>query len=191
MTLKRVLIGIGIAAIVLSIVSFAVLNVNTMGEETFSFESTYQGDEVTLKATIWENDEAEYAVLICPGYSCDRQKWRPLANLFTSNGMTVMSFDYSGQGGSYGTIGFDNAKTDDIAVEIADAIEVLHDRTGIDYDHIILVGHSMGGRSILRLLQDYNNPDAVTTVTKRNIENVILIAPEVNYFANAQASLFA
>ncbi|MCD7823423.1 MAG: alpha/beta hydrolase [Oscillospiraceae bacterium] len=191
MTRKRVLIGIGIAAILISIVSFVILNRNTTGEKTFSFQSTYQGDEVTLKATIWEDEEAEYAVLICPGYSCDRQKWRPIANLFTSNGMTVMSFDYSGQGGSGGTIGFDNAKTDDIAVEIADAIEVLHERTGIDYDHIILVGHSMGGRSILRLLQDYNNPDAVTTVTKRNIENVILIAPEVNYFANAQASLFA
>ncbi|MCD8107600.1 MAG: alpha/beta hydrolase [Oscillospiraceae bacterium] len=189
--IKRVLIGIGIAAIVISIVSFTILNWNTMGEETFSFTSTYQGDEVTLKATIWEEEDAEYAVLICPGYSCDRQKWRPLANLFTSNGMTVMSFDYSGQGGSNGTIGFDNAKTDDIAVEIADAIEVLHERTGIDYDHIILVGHSMGGRSILRLLQDYNNPEAETTVTKRNIENVILIAPEVNYYANAQASLFA
>ena len=36
--------------------------------------------------------------------------------------------------------------------------------------------------------QKYN---AITTVIKREIGNVILISPEVNYNYNAQASLFA
>ncbi|MCQ2540569.1 MAG: lysophospholipase [Acetatifactor sp.] len=112
-------------------------------------------------------------------------------NLFAVNGYAVMSFDYSGQGASSGTIGFDNAKTDAIPVQIADAVEELHRLSGIDYDHIILVGHSMGGRSILRLLYDYNSPDAQTTVEPRQVRAAILLSPEVNYEFNAQASLFA
>jgi len=105
--------------------------------------------------------------------------------------MTVMTFDYSGQGASTGTIGFDNAKTDCIPLEIHDAAVELHNRTGISYERIILVGHSMGGRSILRLLQDFNNEAAITDTTPLDIKNVILISSEVNYHKNTQASLFA
>lgn len=168
-----------------------ILDIPTLGMKTISFPSTYKEKDVVLKASYLEVEDAEYAVLICPGYSCDRQKWRPMADLFAKNGFTVMSFDYSGQGASSGTIGFDNAKTDAIPVQIDDAIEKLHEMSGIDYSHIILVGHSMGGRSILRLLYDYNEEEADTTVTRRNIPAVILLSPEVNYNFNAQASLFA
>ncbi len=188
---KKVAVCIGIVAIIISVISFSVLNADTSNGESFYFSSTYGDDEVSLGATIWQQEDAEYAVLICPGYSCDRQKWKAMAGVFTANGMTVMTFDYSGQGGSSDTIGFDNAKTDNIPAEIYDAIEVLHEKSGIDYDHIILVGHSMGGRSVLRLIQDYNNPDAETIVTKQEIANVILIAPNVTYLGSTQGSLFA
>lgn len=192
MRLRKETMGIlGFVCIIISFVLLFVLSMPTISGESVRFSSTYKDSPVTLKGTYWEADDAEYAVLICPGYSCDRQKWRPFADLFVANGCTTMTFDYSGQGGSSGTIGFDNAKTDAIPVQISDAIEVLHDKSGVDYDHIILVGHSMGGRSILRLLYDYNAPDAITTVIKREISNVILISPEVNYNYNAQASLFA
>ncbi len=175
----------------LSFVSLFSLSVPTMNEKTFSFESTYGEKDVSLQASMWEVKDSEYAVLICPGYSCDRQKWRPMADLFVENGYTTMTFDYSGQGASNGTIGFDNAKTDNIPVEIDDAIEVLHSKANVDYSKIILVGHSMGGRSILRLLYDYNEPIAETKVVKKEIANVILMSPEVNYLHNTQASLFA
>lgn len=184
----------GIAGLVCIIISFILaftLNIPTMQEKTITFDSTYGDDAVILKGSYWEVDGAEYAVLICPGYSCDRQKWRPMADLFVRNGYTTMSFDYSGQGASAGNIGFDNAKTDNIPVEIDDAAEVLHELSGIDYEHIILVGHSMGGRSILRLMYDYNDPAAQTTVEYKPISNIILMSAEVNYNFNAQASLFA
>ena len=128
-------------------------------------------------------DGADYAVLICPGYSCDRQKWRPFADLFVKNGITTMVFDYSGQGASYGSIGFDNAKTDHVPTQIHDALTELHTRSGIDYDHIILLGHSMGGRAILKML----------TVESLDlpVANIILLSPEVDYVYSAQASLFA
>jgi len=182
---------VGLAAIVLSFLIFFYMNLPTMGGEVFTFPSTYKTREVTLQGTRWKVEGSEYAVLICPGYSCDRQKWRPFADLFVTNGYTTMVFDYAGQGASSSVIGFDNAKTDAIPVEIDDAIEVLHEWSGIDYDHIILMGHSMGGRAILRLLHDYNDPSAETTVSKKPVGAAIMFAPEVNYSFNAQASLFA
>ena len=181
----------GILCILLSFICMVILNMPTIHEKSFSFPSHYGDKPVSLEASLWEVSDAEYAVLICPGYSCDRQKWRPFADLFVSNGYTTMSFDYSGQGASSGTIGFDNAKTDKIPMLIDDAIAELCQITGLDARHVILVGHSMGGRAILRLLDDYNNPAALTTVEKKEIGNAILLSPEVNYEFNAQASLFA
>ncbi len=170
---------------------FILLNLPTFHEEVFTFDSDYKGKPVVLEASYYEAPDAEYAVLICPGYSCDRQKWRPMANLFVEDGLSVMTFDYAGQGASKGTIGFDNAKTDAIPKEIDDAAAMLHEISGIDYDHMILMGHSMGGRAILRLLYDYNDPTAETEVTPKDINSVILFSPEVNYEFSAQASLFA
>ena len=188
---KLLIIIAGLLLIVMAFSSFAFLGVPTLHEKELKIQTTYKDRDVTMKASLWEVENSEYAVLICPGYSCDRRKWRPFSNLFVSNGLTTMTIDYAGQGESTSTIGFDNAKTDNIPVEINDALHTLHEETGIDYDHIILMGHSMGGRSILRLLQDFNNKDAETTVEKVDIKNVILFSPGINFAQNAQASLFA
>lgn len=102
-----------------------------------------------------------------------------------------MTFDYSGQGNSFGKIGFDNAKTDEIPKEIDDALTYLHEISSIDYESIILMGHSMGGRAILRLMHDYRIEGADTKASHKGIKNIILFSPEVNYKHNPQASLFA
>ncbi len=181
----------GLVSILFSSVLIFLCSFHTLGGRTLHFNSTYKNDEVSLSATYYEKKDAKYAVLICPGYSCDRAKWRPMANIFLANNMSVMTFDYSGQGNSFGRIGFDNAKTDEIPKEIDDALIYLHNISSIDYENIILMGHSMGGRSILRLMYDYNIEGAETRVTKKNIKNIILFSPEVNYKHSAQASLFA
>ncbi|MBQ0001449.1 MAG: alpha/beta fold hydrolase [Clostridiales bacterium] len=188
---KKEKIFLGAMAMAAAFALFFYLNLPTMKETVIRFPSTYKEKDVTLEASAWKVPDAEYAVLICPGFSCDRQKWRPFANLFVSNGYTTMVVDYAGQGASSSAIGFDNAKTDAIPVEIDDAVEQLHRWSGIAYDHIVLMSHSMGGRAVLRLLHDYNDPNAETTVQKKEIRNVILFSPEVNYSFNAQASLFA
>lgn len=188
---KKQKIGFGVIVMFVSYLIFFYLNVPTRKEIRIRFPSTYKEKSVTMEASAWRVPDSEYAVLICPGFSCDRQKWRPFADLFVSNGYTTMVIDYAGQGAASSSIGFDNAKTDAIPVEIDDAIEKLHQWAGIDYDHIILMSHSMGGRAVLRLLHDYNDPKAETTVQKKDIRNVILFSPEVNYSFNAQASLFA
>ena len=181
----------GLFSMLLSLVFAICCTYSSFNGREISFSSTYKEDKVTLSGTYYERQNAEYAVLICPGYSCDRAKWRPMANIFLQNNMSVMTFDYSGQGGSYGRIGFDNAKTDEIPKEIDDALSYLHDVSSIAYDHIVLMGHSMGGRAILRLFYDYNIESADTTLQKKNVQNAILFSPEVNYAHNAQASLFA
>ena len=188
---KKILLILGVVLIAAALVMDIVLTVPTTKEKVLSFDSTYKGKEVTLKASYFEVEGAEYGAVICPGYSCDRQKVRTLASLFVENGISVMSFDYAGQGESNKTIGFDNAKTDAISEEIADAVEAFKQVSGIDYQKTILIGHSMGGRSILRLLYDYNDPNADTRIEKQDIGYAILMAPEVNYNFNAQASLFA
>lgn len=109
-------IAIGLCLMLAAVAGLLYLNRYTMDETVITFASTYQDKPATLEATLWQTGNAEYAALICPGYSCDRQKWRPLANMLRAAGLTVMSFDYSGQGASSGTIGFDNAKTDAIPV---------------------------------------------------------------------------
>ncbi len=181
---------IGVICLALSFAMLFVLSLPTLGGKDVSFASTYKESPVTLKGTYWDAG-GEYAVLICPGYSCDRQKWRPMADVFVASGFSTLAFDYSGQGASSGTIGFDNAKTDAIPVQIDAAIEELHTLSGVPYENIILMGHSMGGRSIIRLLDDYNDPNAETSLAPREIGNAILFSPEVNYHFNAQASLFA
>lgn len=188
---KTLSLILGFILIITSFSAFAFLNVPTNHEQKFKFQSSYGEKRVTMTASLWNVEDSDYAVLICPGYSCDRRKWRPFSNLFVENGFTTMTIDYAGQGASTSTIGFDNAKTDSIPVEIDDALQVLHEKTGIDYEHIILMGHSMGGRSILRLIQDYNNEKAETKVEKKEIRNVILFSPGINYAENVQASLFA
>ncbi len=188
---KLILLISGLVSVFLSTILIFLCSFHTLTGRIVYFDSTYKDDEVSLSGTYFEKKDAKYAVLICPGYSCDRAKWRPMANIFLANNMSVMTFDYSGQGNSFGRIGFDNAKTDEIPKEIDDALTYLHDISSIDYENIILMGHSMGGRSILRLLYDYNVEGANTTVSKKNIKNVILFSPEVNYQHSAQASLFA
>lgn len=190
--MKKTLKTISFILIVFSFL-FSVSIIWTLrNKEDIEFTSVYKETPVTLKATYYKvNKPYEYAVLIAPGYSCDRAKWKPIAKSFVENGLPTMLFDYSGQGGSYGVIGFDNAKTDAIPKQIDTAIEKLMELSGVDEKHIILVGHSMGGRAILRLLYDYNRADAQTLTNYKDIRNVILMSPEVNYHYNAQASLFA
>ena len=186
-----ILLIVGLCSMLFSFTLILTCSFSTLGGRNVYFSSTYKEDEVTLNGTYYEKKGAEYAVLICPGYSCDRAKWRPVADIFLTNNMSVMTFDYSGQGNSFGRIGFDNAKTDEIPKEIDDALGYLHTVSGISYENIILMGHSMGGRAILRLMYDYHIEGADTKVTKKNVKNVILFSPEVNYKRNAQASLFA
>ena len=115
---KIAFIVIGIVLIIASFAVFAFLNSPTTHEREIKIPTTYGQKNVVMEASIWDVEDAEYGIVICPGYSCDRRKWRPFSDLFVSNGYTTMTIDYAGQGASTSTIGFDNAKTDSIPVEV-------------------------------------------------------------------------
>lgn len=174
---------IGIMLMVISLIGIIVINIPTSKEEVIRFDSTYEGRTTNLEASYYAVDNSDYAALICPGFSCDRQKLRTIADQFVSDGVTAMTFDYSGQGASDGVIGFNNAKTNHIPTEINDALQLLHEKSGVPYNHIILVGHSMGGRSILKLF--------TLDIYKESVGAAMLIAPEVDYVFSLQSSLFA
>lgn len=188
--MKKILRYTGLLLMAIAMCMSLYMSYPTLKGESISFVSSYKDKDVDIKGTYYESQNG-YVVVVCPGYSCDRTKWRPVADMFKKDGYGVLLFDYSGQGASSGMIGFDNAKTDDIPCQIDDAIQYVHKTYDVEYQKIILLGHSMGGRAILRLLYDYNNPAAVTKLTKKDIPLAVLLSPEVNYNYNAQASLFA
>ena len=134
---KLLTIIFGVVSLIVSFVFATILNAPTFKEKTYKINSTYNDKEVTLRATYYEKENATKGVLICPGYSCDKQKWRPFSNLFVKNGFSTFVFDYAGQGGLSKTIGFDNAKTDAIPKEIDDALTYFHNVSNIDYENII------------------------------------------------------
>lgn len=189
--MKKILLTLGAGLLMAAMLMGMLIVAPLKNEKRITFESSYKGRQVMLCGGYFEVPNAEYGVVLCPGYSCDRQKMNATAALFVKNGFSVFSFDYAGQGESGGTIGFDNAKTDAIAQEIADAMDAFHELSGISYEKTVLFGHSMGGRSILRLLYDCSNPEAVTNIVKRPVGYAILSSPDVNYHFNAQASLFS
>ena len=83
---KLLTIIFGVVSLIVSFVFATILNAPTFKEKTYKIDSTYNDKEVTLRATYYEKENATKGVLICPGYSCDRQKWRPFSNLFVKNG---------------------------------------------------------------------------------------------------------
>ena len=82
---------------------------------------------------------------------------QPLANLFVKNGISAMTFDYSG----HGSVGFDNATNGQIVKEIKLAIDKPIEISNIKVDKLILLGHSMGACAIL---EAYTNDDHPLTV---------------------------
>ena len=174
---NKILLIVGCLLLFISLVSLFVVGLPTVNGKTVNFTV---GDNI-LKAKYYPVQNSEQAILLCGGFSSDQQMMRPLANLFVQNGISAMTFDYSGHGSSFGTVGFDNATNGQIANEISFAINKLSTLTGLPQENIILLGHSMGGRSILELY---------TTANKPLCKEVILLSPQINYDNNTQSTAF-
>ena len=173
------LLVIGIALLLCSLAVLFCVGMPTMQGERISFSV----DETSLHATYYSVEGSQQAVLLCGGFSSDQQMLRPLANLFVKSGISAMTFDYSGHGRSFGTVGFDNATNGQIAKEISSAMEKLCDLSKLEEPskNLIMVGHSMGGRSILELFSGK---------TKPSCKEIILLSPQINYDNNTQSTAF-
>ncbi|TFF96380.1 MAG: alpha/beta fold hydrolase, partial [Promethearchaeota archaeon] len=116
-------------------------------------------------------------IIILEGFSTDQMAMKSINSEFSRLGFHTFSFDFSGQGKSGGTLGFDNAATDRLAIQVLTAKEEFKLLSGLNDSQIILLGHSMGARVALQS----------ATIDANNVSGLILIGVQVNLIPNVQA----
>ncbi len=80
------------------------------------------------------------ALIFVHGWSCDRSYWREQMSVFARD-YRVVAVDLGGHGAS-------PANRDDWSIE-SFGQDVAAVAAGVDADHVVLIGHSMGGRVVL------------------------------------------
>jgi fermentation-respiration switch protein FrsA (DUF1100 family) len=118
-------------------------------------------------------------VLLLEGFGSDQIMMKGIAAEFAKLGFYVFSFDYSGHGSSMGTIGFDNAQTDTLALEVLEAKNQFLTRSGLDGSEILFLGHSLGSRVAVQ-----------AAVIDSNVAGLILLGTQINLDTNTQAEFF-
>lgn len=122
----------------------------------------------------------DHVVLIGHGFSSDSAYTHRVRSIIQSQNYSVMTFDFTGHGNSGGQVYFDNSRTERLANDVGSAIDFLVEG-GFDSEKIILVGHSMGARSMLQYASREDSP---------KLGGLIMVGPEVNLNPNKQASFF-
>jgi pimeloyl-ACP methyl ester carboxylesterase len=121
------------------------------GVEEVTFENEDAG--ITLAGTLTrpEGEGPHPAVVLISGSGpqdrnsevFNHKLFHVLADHLTRHGIAVLRSDERGVGDSEGT--FDDATSEDFAGDVAAAVRVLKDRSGIDSDAVGLIGMSEGG----------------------------------------------
>ena len=91
----------------------------------------------------------------------------------------MFTFDYSGHGRSQGTIGFDNAQTDTLALQVLAARAKFSALSGLTGSEIILMGHSLGSRVAIQ-----------SAIMDSNVAGLILLGTQINLDTNTQSEFF-
>ena len=121
-----------------------------------------------------------YGVLLLEGFGSDQIALRPAANIFRRTGAHILSFDFSGHGRSPGALGFDNAATDRLAMQVIAAKEVLKSLSGLQEEQILYFGHSLGARVALQ----------AATLDPAPPNTLVLLGTQVNLGTNLQSEFF-
>ena len=110
--------------------------------------------DVSLSGTVWAPDQevaTPGVVLVGGSGPADRSNggyFHALRDRLVAAGVTVLAFDKRGVGGSSGA--WASARVDDLAADVAAAVEALRAQPGVDRDAVGLFGHSEGGWVALR-----------------------------------------
>jgi uncharacterized protein len=110
--------------------------------------------EVRLSGTVWapgRQAPTPGVVLVGGSGPADRTNggyFDAVRDRLVAAGVTVLAFDKRGVGGSTGA--WASARVDDLAADVAGAVEVLRAHPGVDRDAVGLFGHSEGGWVALR-----------------------------------------
>lgn len=117
-------------------------------EQHVQIQSSHVQLAATLHLPVNQQQEGKYPlVIICHGFVGNRigvnRLFVKAAREFSSHGLAVLRFDYEGCGespGEYGSYEFGR-----FIQQTKDVIDYGTNIPGVDKDHIILLGHSLGG----------------------------------------------
>ncbi len=118
-------------------------------------------------------------ILLLEGFGADQFMMKGIAHEFHKLGFHVLSFDYSGHGLSSGSIGFDNAQTDKLALQVLEARAQFMMISGLVGSQILLMGHSLGSRVAIQ-----------STLLDSDVAGLILLGTQINLDTNTQSEFF-
>ncbi len=145
-----------------------------------NYKITFQdGQDSTLYGTYYPGN-AQAGVLILEGFSADQVMMRSLVAEYRQEQYHVFTFDYSGQGYSPGSLGFDNAATDRLAFQLQAAMQEFMRLSNLAPVQITWLGHSLGGRVALQS----------AVIGPVLPDSLILLGAQVNLGSNAQSEFF-
>ncbi len=124
--------------------------------------------------------ESQAGVLIMEGFSADQVMMRSLVAEYRQSQYHVFTFDYSGQGYSPGSLGFDNAATDRLAFQVQAAMQEFMHLSNLVPTQITWLGHSLGARIALQS----------AVIGPVLPDSLILMGAQVNLGSNAQSEFF-
>jgi len=119
-------------------------------------------------------------VLLLEGFGSDQVTMTNLASQFVRAGLHVFTFDFSGHGRSQGSLGFDNAQTDRLALETRSALQQFQQISGLQSGQIFMLGHSLGARVALQ----------TAILNPKQAAGLILLGTQVNLSTNVQSEFF-
>lgn len=171
-----ILLAIGSLLVIVALTSIFLLDSVLKQNQKIIFEDR-QGSP--LSGTYYPG-EKQIGVMILEGFSADQVMMRSLVNEYRNASYHVFTFDYSGQGYSHGSLGFDNASTDRLAYQAQAAMQEFLSISHLDARNIIWLGHSLGARVALQ-------SSVLGPLTPNSL---VLLGTQVNLGRNAQSEFF-
>jgi alpha-beta hydrolase superfamily lysophospholipase len=133
--------------------SLSRANAGSFQKVTFKTE-----DGAIIEGTFFE-EKKNRAVVFAHGKVFNKESWYPLCERLQKEGIASLAIDFRGYGNSK------PGRNNEIYYDVLGAVEYLKKK---GFEHIVLVGGSMGGTAILRALAHTSDP---------RIDKVVLLAP--------------
>ncbi|MFC1476507.1 alpha/beta hydrolase family protein [Fibrobacterota bacterium] len=136
-----------------------------MKNNTFKF-AEWENESKTIRASLYitEGKEAPW-IIMCPGFTSNRigpkYFYTTMARHFTSNGISVVSFDFAGTGESDGL--FSDITISSMCSDLISAYHFV--KSNYTLSKLLVLGHSLGGTIAALTLKDIT------------IDGLILISP--------------
>ena len=138
-----------------------------------------QGPDLDKLIGFYYKGTIDAGILLLEGFGADQFMMKGIAHEFHKLGFHVFSFDYSGHGQSTGSIGFDNAQTNKLALQVLEARTQFMVISGLIGSEILLMGHSLGSRVAIQ-----------STIMDSNVAGLILLGTQINLDTNTQSEFF-